>query len=114
MKETKFTVWFKYMMVSRGMSYRALGAKTGYSATYICDLIHGNRQPTESIALNFIKCLNLNNEEQRILYDCVAESIDKIPYDVEKFLKNNPDVLLQVIEEMNNRKLDGKNKKLNK
>ena len=114
MKETKFTVWFKYMMVSRGMSYRALVAKTGYSATYICDLINGNRQPTERIALNFIKCLNLNNEEQRILYDCVAESIDKIPYDVEKFLKNNPDVLLQVIEEMNNRKLDGKNKKLNK
>jgi len=43
---------------------------------------------------------NLSLNQQRILYDSVANSTDSLSFDVIRFLKENPEELLKIINTM--------------
>lgn len=100
MKDTDFTILFKVLREKHGLSLRNLSREIGLSAPYLCDLENGNRNPNERIVNMLISFYNLNEEEQRILYDAVGKSTDNLPYDVIDYLKNNPDELALIIDKM--------------
>lgn len=101
MKQAEFTIIAKKLRTNANLSLRQLAESIGVSTTYIHDLEKGNREPTETIINSFISFYQLDYDQQRLLYDSVANSSDSLPLDVTKFLKDNPDELMQVINIMN-------------
>lgn len=100
MKNTDFTFLLKTLRANAGLTLRALGEKTGFSATYLKDLELGNREPTEKIAYALISGFNLDEKNKRILFDSIANSTNNLPYDVINFLKENPEELAKIISIM--------------
>ena len=100
MKETEFTILFKIMRANSNLTLRALGEDLGLSASYLNDLEKGNRKPNERVVEALVTFYNLNLNQQRILYDSVANSTDSLSFDVIRFLKENPEELLKIINTM--------------
>ena len=100
MKNNEFTEMFKYLRENAGLSFRTLATNLGLSSTYIFDIENGNREPNEKLIELLISYYKLNSEQQRILYDAVANSTGNLPFDVIKYLKENPDEIDKVIQNM--------------
>lgn len=100
MKNNEFTEMFKYLRENAGLSFRTLANNLGLSSTYIFDIENGNREPNEKLIELLISYYKLNSQQQRILYDAVANSTGNLPFDVIKYLKENPDEIDKVIQNM--------------
>ena len=101
MKNTEFTILFKTLRANNNVTLRALGDAIGLSSPYLHDLENGNRTPNEKLVESLITFYNLDENGKRMMYDAVAKSTNSLPFDVVRFLKNNPEGLSQVIEIMN-------------
>lgn len=101
MKVTEFTKIFKYLRAKNDLTKQDLAKGLGISAGYIFDLENGNRRPNKKLAEALIKFYQLNDQEQRMLYDAIAKTINSLPFDIEEFLKTHQDELDKVIASMN-------------
>ena len=101
MKESKWTIYIKALRLSSELSLRAASRKMNVSAPYLHDVENGERVPTRKFVKSVIELYKLDKDSQRILNDAAAEVLNIIPYDVEDFLKENPDVMNMVINKMN-------------
>ncbi|MBE6156511.1 MAG: helix-turn-helix transcriptional regulator [Firmicutes bacterium] len=110
MQTTEFTILFKSLRASNNLTLTSLSEELNLSLTYLRDLENGNRKPNEKIVESLITFYNLDNAQKRILYDAVAKSTDSLPFDIVRFLKNNPVSLAHVIEimEQSNSKKEGR------
>jgi transcriptional regulator with XRE-family HTH domain len=105
MSDNKFTLYLKTIRLFDRYSLRGAAEGMGVSAPFLHDLENGERKPTRKMIGKIIDFYNLDEENQRILYDLAAESLDTLPFDVIDFLKENNDVLQDVINTMNEKKL---------
>ena len=101
MNDNKWTIYIKSIRLASRYSLRAAAKQLNVSAPYLHDVETGNRAPTKKLVNSIINLYNLDNEEKRIIFDAAAEATDSIPYDVEDFLKENPDAIQTVINMMN-------------
>lgn len=104
MKVTEFTKVFKYLRAKNNLTKQALATGLGISTGYIFDLENGNRRPNQKIAEALINFYQLDNQDQRILYDAIAKTLNTLPFDVADFLIANPDEIAKVIVSMNESK----------
>ena len=100
MQINDFTILIQKLRKSRGLTLRTLGSELNMSATYLFDLENGNRRPTENIVNRLVEFYQLDDSGKRVIYDAAASATGLLPYDVVKFLKENPDVLAKVKEEL--------------
>ena len=101
MNPTEFTILLKTVRDNNNVTLRALGDAIGLSSPYLHDLENGNRTPNEKLVESLISFYNLDENGKRMMYDAVAKSTGNLPFDVIRFLKNNPECLSHVIEIMN-------------
>ena len=102
--KNKWTFYIKAIRQASRYSLRAAAKELDVSAPYLHDVEVGERAPTRKLVNSIINLYNLNDEAKRIIYDAAAEANDCIPYDVEDFLKNNPEAMHSVISMMNEKK----------
>lgn len=78
----------------REMSLRMLAKELDVSPTYLSDVENNRRNALSYENLKkIIEILNLDEEEQKILYDLAGETKDEIPADVESFVNGNTEVI---------------------
>ena len=98
------TIYLKALRESHEYSLRKVATGLNVSAPFIQDIERGNRIPSRKIANLLVEFYNLDEENQRKLYDAISEANGMLPYDVDEFLRSNPLALQTVIELMNNNK----------
>ena len=96
MDENKWTIMIKAMRLSSRYSLRAAAKELNISAPYLFDVESGKRPPTKKLVSSIINLYGLNDENKRILFDAAAEASDSIPYDVEEFIKGNPETIPKI------------------
>ncbi len=104
MFENKWTIYIKSLRAASGYTLKGAADMLHVSAPYLKDVESGNRGPTRKLVSSIIELYNLGDEAQRIIYDAAAEVLDILPYDVEDFLKGNPDAMQAVIGMMSEKK----------
>jgi transcriptional regulator with XRE-family HTH domain len=77
------------LMANRGLTYRALAAKTDLSAGYLNHMVHGNRPvPAASVIARLAKALDVEPEhfrEYRIRF--ITEKLEEMPDLVERLYR---------------------------
>ena len=104
MFENKWTIYIKSLRAASEYTLKTAAEMLHVSAPYLKDVENGNRRPTKKLVSSIIDVYGLGEEAQRIIYDAAAEVLDILPYDVEDFLKNNPDAMQAVISMMSEKK----------
>ena len=90
------------------MSLRMLARELDISATYLSDVEKNKRNALSNEKLQkLIEILELNEEEQKELYDLAGKSKNTIPGDVEEFIKGNLQVIA-LLRDMSNKKRGNK------
>ena len=100
MNKELFGLNLRKIRLEKGVTLRALAAKMGIAPAYLCDIEKGNRAPTIKICANVCNCLNLTNQEKRILFDAAALYSDTLPYDVIAYLLENKQLLENIKKQM--------------
>ncbi len=101
MENNKWTIYIKTLRLAERYSLRQAGEALGVSAPYLHDVESGERKPTKKIVDAMIKLYNLDEDGKRMIYDAAAEVSGTLPYDVQDFLKENPEAMQKVIKMMN-------------
>jgi len=104
MFENKWTIYIKSLRAASGFTLKTAAEMLHVSAPYLHDVEMGNRTPTRKLVSSIIELYNLGDEAQRIIYDAAAEVLGSLPFDVEDFLKSNPDAMQTVINMMSEKK----------
>lgn len=107
----KWTTMIKAMRSKSGYSLRVAAKGLNISAPYLFDVEAGKRPPTRKLVSSIISLYNLDEEAKKILFDAAAEANDSIPYDVEDFLKSNPEAIPEVRKMMIKERKDKKIKR---
>lgn len=105
-EQTRFSVLLKYFRETYGLDYDGLAKAIGCSDLHLYYVECGRRKPDRNLVEALINYFRLEDNGKRALYDAAAEANESLPYDVEDFLKANPDQLKRVIMEMNKQRLE--------
>ena len=104
MSDNKWTIYIKTIRLASRYTLRRAAKELNVSAPYLHDVETGNRAPTKKLVNSIINLYNLGEDSKRIIFDAAADANDSIPYDVEDFLKSDPDAMQKVINMMNEKK----------
>lgn len=106
--DMKFGEYLANKRKEREMSLRMLAKELDVSPTYLSDVENNRRNALSYENLKkIIEILNLDEEEQKILYDLAGETKDEIPADVESFVNGNTEVIA-LLRKMKKEMDDGK------
>ena len=98
--QNDFTNYIKVLRYKNQIGIRKLSKLTGYPMKYLLELEDGKVAPTEEIIETFIRIYELDIHQQRTLYNLVAKVTNNLPFDVIRFLMNDPIELAKVINSM--------------
>lgn len=106
--DMKFGEYLANKRKEREMSLRMLAKELDVSPTYLSDVENNRRNALSYENLKkIIEILNLDEEEQKTLYDLAGETKDEIPADVESFVNGNTEVIA-LLRKMKKEMDDGK------
>ncbi len=100
MDKKLFGLNLRKIRLEKGITLPALADKMGITNPYLSDIERGNRTPNAKICEKVFSCLNLTNQEKRMLLDAAALYSDTLPYDVVAYLLENKDLLENIKKEM--------------
>lgn len=98
--ENSFIILLKYLRKRSKLTIRELAKGLKVSESYLKELENGTMNPDELIIKSLITFYKLKPNEQRAIYDAAGKLSNSIPYDVIDFLRNNPNELAKVINNM--------------
>lgn len=98
--QNDFTNYIKVLRYKNQVPIRRLSKLTGYPMKYILELEAGKVAPTEEFIEKLIFAYDLDSNQQRILYNFAAKATNSLPFDVVRFLLNNPIEVTKIINTM--------------
>lgn len=94
MNTEKFGKYIQAKRIEKGKSLRRFAEEVEIAAPYLSEIENGTRPAPEREVLDrIVKALFLNIEEQRFVYDLVAEEKGNIAQDIPQYIKENEIVI---------------------
>lgn len=94
MDKLSFGKYLQAKRIEKGKSLRRFAEEVGIAAPYLSEIENGTRPAPEKDVLDrIVKALSITVEDQRYLYDLVAEEKGGIAQDIPQYIKENEIVI---------------------